>query len=565
MVVLPERRYKQLEALELKNKSQAEGGQAKFLNTGHVEGQVNHFDFGENGRVIIRPNGALSASNPAKKNKSDSSPPPPPKPSYPMPLPLSLPQSEAGDASEATSQDAGQEASEAGQEASEAGQFTSSPTAVWSPKSMPSTPESAYPPVLRRQFDTAFDFDLGDDNTYNEVDLSRLYDINNNNVEDRMSAADAEAGPDRPMPLELVDAATNPMPNLRRETQTQTEPFQRLAREGEEKAVQTDPRRLPKPPRTSTVAQQTNPALVLTRTGRVVQPAAAAVDEEPIVVDQPPPPPQQQQLQEENPAADQTPPPPPPQQQEQQQQQQEESNFGPEKMKKQSRMHRSVRFPIGRRQFARIPRNRTTDADFSSTLRGLIKDKVSNITGDPKRVPLLRSQTKTGRMVEKQKKTKSDMQFVTPVVVSVPQRGDYEEIADRMVAQKAKSLTAAEEEKKKKKKMNGKNPREERKEEWEDIAEDLVGEQVANLTRERREKRKRGSDLNEPLVSNIKKTKKREPRRKKTNVLKRPRDDDSETGEDEPGKKTLLLSWKKEKQPKKKKDDDDDDDFGVYT
>lgn len=72
MVVIPEQEYKDLQ----KNSG------AKFVDSvaGNVDGQVNHFELGENGRVTIKPNGGVTASNVRRKPrvpKRDHDPPAP--------------------------------------------------------------------------------------------------------------------------------------------------------------------------------------------------------------------------------------------------------------------------------------------------------------------------------------------------------------------------------------------------------------------------------------------------------------------------------------------------------
>lgn len=88
MVVIPEHQYNDMKG------HAAKYSDAKFVDSiaGNVDGQVNHFELGANGRVTIKPNGGVTVSHAKRKTKQPSPPPsPPPPPPSPSPPPPSPP------------------------------------------------------------------------------------------------------------------------------------------------------------------------------------------------------------------------------------------------------------------------------------------------------------------------------------------------------------------------------------------------------------------------------------------------------------------------------------------
>lgn len=426
MVVIPEQEYKDLRTAN-----------AKFIDSvaGNVDGQVNHFELGENGRVTIKPNGGVIASNAKRKQRARQPDPPPPQPDV------------GGD----EPQDGGD---------GEPEQAVPDSPVVPDIMSEPPSPSTSLPPPPRRAGSpTNASIAIGSD-----TPMSRF--------------VDAGSGPDRPMWTKDVGIGTDQIagvdvgvqsynkPVVRsQESQTNIRPRVRnfgtqSLRTGRDFGVQAkiNPHRQSSGIQADIRPMTRDEGIQTEEEGenRESEPADSPIitypsDEEeeimnlaglplPRPVQLPalmPPYDEDAIMNVVGPAAVTGPaelpallPP-----DDGNWSEPEEEPVNDEKGKKRQRVkrfHRSVKKPKRRSTLAARATSTNLPHDPASTLEGLLKDHVSKISGDPSRVPIMRpTRSPQTRASIRKRKSKKDEQSTGLVVVRTPEEGEWEDIVDR--------------------------------------------------------------------------------------------------------------------------------------
>ena len=518
MVVLPEAQFK-----DLQQATSAARSAAVFHDSvaGNVDGQVNHFELGENGRVTIKPNGGVTASTAGATKKPRPGPHLPPPQPPPPPPPPSPPAKRAAP--------------------------PSSPP--------PSSPSSSLPPPKRKRtaepapstISSFAETDRGEEEGGEEEEEEERT-ANNHGLDAirRMYFGDPVAAPetassstaaqtDPATRSQGMQAGPDPVPRVSRGSQVQPESV------GTQTAAVpywTAARSVDAPSQTEPVVAPFAPPTVLALS-RAVQSergydddddggdvdADGAGDDQPLVEfpsepevqqPQPYPPPRQPSpflaLPAPGDAAADVP---------------MHRDRGAEPSERATtaaaarRMHRGSAKPPPRRTPQLTPRNEQAQTDPASTLQGLIQERVASLSGvDAVRIPILRRrppvQTRATIRRSRGRKGQSDIRFLDPATPA-------------QSAAVAPAAAAAAEE-------GG--------DQWDDVLNRVVSERVASL---RGKQSRRGT-----VGKNAKKKKKKKNNNKKALFGKR-------------SKQQQRRGKKRARESSDESDDDDDDELAGYS